>query len=266
MKTQEHYPSIAEIAQKPHTPHCSANLYPDWITVQLLGIDLGKRIQNSIGHRVHKPQQGYTECEAVVNGFCSSAWSIDRKTIGTIRWSVYISGNINSIGAAVSVDRISVVHNVGALMLSMALYYVNPLLPENIFMLCVGIFLIGIGVFVGGLDTLTAESAGRERLWKTVGIVCLAVGIAYVAKFTLDDQVSFHQVSSPKAGITWLKHETSALAQARQEKKPVMMDFYADWCAACKKLERETFANSAVADKAKHLVWSRSTAQTRQTR
>jgi thiol:disulfide interchange protein DsbD len=36
------------------------------------------------------------------------------------------------------------------------------------------------------------------------------------------------------------------LERARAEGKPVLIDFYADWCAACKELDRETYAASEV--------------------
>jgi thiol:disulfide interchange protein DsbD len=134
----------------------------------------------------------------------------------------------------------------GVLMLAAALYYVEPLLPENIFMLSLGTLLIGIGIFLGAMDPLKAESADRDRFWKAVGIVFLVIGIVYTAKFALNDEEIATQTSSPEPGISWLTDEAVALAQARTQNKPVMMDFSADWCTACKKLERETFSHPSV--------------------
>ena len=45
-----------------------------------------------------------------------------------------------------------------------------------------------------------------------------------------------------------------ALAEARAEGKPVMLDFYADWCAACKEFEKYTFHDQQVAPKLQQFV------------
>jgi thiol-disulfide isomerase/thioredoxin len=58
----------------------------------------------------------------------------------------------------------------------------------------------------------------------------------------------------PSTGITWQSYE-DGLTAAAAEGKPVMIDFMADWCGWCKKLDAEVYSQKAVIDLGKQFVW-----------
>lgn len=54
--------------------------------------------------------------------------------------------------------------------------------------------------------------------------------------------------------IEWIRSESEGLALAKQENKPVFIDFYADWCTPCKQMEKVTFRDKRVIEELARFV------------
>ena len=50
---------------------------------------------------------------------------------------------------------------------------------------------------------------------------------------------------SSSSAINWHDYE-KGMAKAKSEQKKIFLNFYADWCTYCKKMENETFKNAKV--------------------
>lgn len=73
---------------------------------------------------------------------------------------------------------------------------------------------------------------------------------------TAPNSVVSGQSSAPQSSsaIAWQTSLDDALALAKQSGKPLMVDFYADWCPPCKLLDQQTWPDPAVAQEAQNVI------------
>jgi len=143
----------------------------------------------------------------------------------------------------------------GVLLLAVAIWLIQPLLPAWGSMLLWAALLIPYGVHLGALDH---TPVGWPRLWKSFGVIILTAGMAFVvgvmggSRDILQPLAVFAGGSSSAAAGTHLQFtRVKSVAEldaaiARNTGKPVMLDFYADWCVSCKEMENITFADPRV--------------------
>jgi thiol:disulfide interchange protein DsbD len=147
----------------------------------------------------------------------------------------------------------------GVLLLATAVWLLAPVLPAVVQMLAWAALLIIPAIYLHALDPLPPHAKGWQRFWKGIGIVMLLTGAALL----LGALAGGRDPLQPLAGLRGqaqaaesgkLPFERVLTVEALQQRlsavdRPVMLDFYADWCVSCKEMERFTFANPAVAEK-----------------
>jgi thioredoxin:protein disulfide reductase len=142
----------------------------------------------------------------------------------------------------------------GVLLLAVALWIISPLLPAAVQMLAWAAFFICCGVFLRALDPLAPATSGWWRLWKGVGVVALVTGIALlVGAFSgaRDALRPLANLGAPVQAVQPLNWTRIASLSDLDKKlaapgRPVMLDFYADWCVSCKEMEAFTFTDAKV--------------------
>ena len=62
------------------------------------------------------------------------------------------------------------------------------------------------------------------------------------------------EVERTGQGVNWLVSFDEALEIAKKKDQPIMIDFYADWCGWCKRLDNDTYIDDDVVSKAEAFV------------
>lgn len=147
----------------------------------------------------------------------------------------------------------------GFILLGTAWWILSPVLPDSVVMGGFGVLAIMTGVLLKALERLPDRSHLTARLGKALGVILVALGLAWLAgalggATRLDrplspfiagnDQTPASDTAPlPMARVTTITELESALRDTQQ---PVFIDVYADWCVSCKEFERDTLGDPAV--------------------
>ncbi|MFK8076016.1 MAG: protein-disulfide reductase DsbD [Granulosicoccus sp.] len=158
----------------------------------------------------------------------------------------------------------------GITMLGMAVYMISRFIPSTVTMALYGVLALFSGIYFGATDTLTRDSSGWQRFGKALGLVVLLYGVAlligalsgngsYTTPLRGIASNNTSNTNSEEHGLAFapvksVSELNQIVAQASRENRPVMLDFYADWCISCKEMEAFTFTDSTVQDLLRNAV------------
>lgn len=143
----------------------------------------------------------------------------------------------------------------GVVMLAVAIWLITPIIPHSLQLLLWAALLIIPAIYMHALDSLPTDASKWAKLWKGVAIIMLLLGIAMVtgavsgAKSPLQPLAGLKLGSAPQDALPFQRVKNLAELEAAIKASPnqiVMLDFYADWCVACKELEQFTFSDPRV--------------------
>jgi thiol:disulfide interchange protein DsbD len=153
----------------------------------------------------------------------------------------------------------------GFMLLSLAIWMLDRVLPGLVTMLLWASLSVFAAIWLGAFNKLPEPPTRQSILGKATGMIALFYGVILVVGATsgsrnplqpLDHitgtQSAFAALSFER--IKSVREFEATRIRAAAENKPLMLDFYADWCVSCKEMEHFTFTDPVVQQALKNVL------------
>lgn len=159
----------------------------------------------------------------------------------------------------------------GILMLVVAIWLLSRIISHVAINILWAVLIIGIGLYMGALEPVK-ESSAWLKFRKFIAFLTMLLGIAvFFSTFLKWQGISISNFSTHEETVTNIPSDLTEknnmfhivitpeelqkfINQAVKEQKPLIIDFYADWCISCKEIDAETFTNPDVRDMLKSFI------------
>jgi thiol:disulfide interchange protein DsbD len=128
----------------------------------------------------------------------------------------------------------------GWVLVGMAAYFVRAALPKSWGVFLLAAVALSSALHLGWIDRSRASFRAFEWLKTGAALAGLLIATFLVGSWVMKGP-----------GVTWQPYSDRLLYEAQQLQKPVIIDFYADWCAPCRDLEDITFHEADVVRRAR---------------
>jgi thiol:disulfide interchange protein DsbD len=124
------------------------------------------------------------------------------------------------------------------ILIAMAFYFLGPLIGDTVMT-----YGIAASLLIGAVFVLAKRSATGQGMRYGIAALLFAGGLFFAWPRTGNTSL-----------VNWDKYDPKALSAAAAANKPLVIDFYADWCLPCKELDQKTFSDPAVAKEMERFV------------
>ena len=123
----------------------------------------------------------------------------------------------------------------GWVLVGMAAYFIRPILPKTIGILFLAAVAFAAGLHLGWIDRTKANFRVFEWIRNSIVIISVVITTILIGSWGLQGP-----------GVTWQPYSVELLQEVKKINKPVIIDFYADWCSLCREIEEITFHNAEI--------------------
>ncbi len=160
----------------------------------------------------------------------------------------------------------TVKHILGVMLIALAIYLLEPITQVPTLLLWAVLFIV-VAVYLGATRKLPQESNGRQVVLKGLGVAVMVWGVVSLVGASVGNRDVINplpqlpallsmggtggssapaQFKSPFTYARTNKEFEQFIQLADDANKPLLIDFYANWCLDCKRMDRTTFRDSDV--------------------